>query len=417
MYIPRALESAVLRASRTFPVLLLTGPRQVGKTTLLHHLSDSNRTYVSLDDPDARRLAKTDPALFMQRFPPPVTIDEIQYAPELFPYIKMNVDSAKRYGDFWLTGSQTYLAMKNVSESLAGRVAMLRMLGLSGSEISGIPSEPFDTDSQRLLSRTHIAPKLDLMDVYKRIHMGGMPALYVDESINWETFFYSYVSSYLQRDIRDLSQVADETSFYNFMISVAARTAKPVVYDELARDAGISAPTAKKWLSLLASSHIIALVQPYHNSILKRMVKMPIMHFLDTGLCAWLLKWINPESLERGAMSGSFMESWVFSEIYKSYLNDGKEPPLLYYRDKDKREIDLLIYVNGTLYPIEIKKSGSAGHGDIRSFSALSPLTDSSRYAELEQLKVQIGTGAVISLASDLLPIDRRNWSVPAWLI
>jgi hypothetical protein len=244
-----------------------------------------------------------------------------------------------------------------------------------------------------------------------------MPALHVDDSINWETFFYSYVSSYLQRDIRDLSQVADEIAFYNFMICVAARTAKPVIYDEIAREAGISAPTAKKWLSLLVSSHIIVLVQPYHNNILKRVVKMPIMHFLDTGLCAFLLKWNNPEILERGAMSGSFLESWVFAEVYKSYLNEGIEPPLFYYRDKDKREIDLLIYQNGVLCPIEIKKAASPGSEATRSFSVLRPIADPDKAAALEQMKVEIGTGAVITMANDLMPIDRRNWNVPVWLI
>jgi len=255
-----------------------------------------------------------------------------------------------------------------VSESLAGRVGIVRLLGLSNSEINGVPSVPFSTDPQQLLSRADAMPKLSLDEIYRHIHQGSMPALYGELPPEREQFYSAYVNTYLQRDIKDLTQVADELSFFNFMTTVAARTARPVVYDEIAKDAGISPPTAKKWLSILVSSGVAALVQPYHNNALKRAVKMPLLHMLDTGLCAYLLKWSSAETLETGAMSGAFFKSWVFSEIYKSYLNDGKEPPLYYYRDKDRREIDLIL-------------------------------------------------GAVICMASDLLPLDRKNWFVPAWAV
>ena len=235
--------------------------------------------------------------------------------------------------------------------------------------------------------------------------------------MDWETYYRSYVDTYLQRDIRDLAQVADEMQFYNFMTIVAAQTSKPVVYEELASAAGVSAPTAKKWLSILVSSHIIALVQPYHNNALKRVVKMPLIHFLDTGLAAYLLKWGNPEALERGAMSGAFFESYVFSEIYKSYLNAGKEPPIFYYRDKDQKEIDLLLYQNGVLSPIEIKKSASPGKTAIKNFKVLEPVTRESVFGGSEPLKVEIGTGSVVCMANDLLPVDDKNWYVPVWLI
>ena len=244
-----------------------------------------------------------------------------------------------------------------------------------------------------------------------------MPELYADENVDWETYYRSYVDTYLQRDIRDLTQVADEMQFYNFMTIVAAQTSKPVVYEELANATGISAPTAKKWLSILVSSHIIALVQPFHNNVLKRVVKMPLIHFLDTGLAAYLLKWGNPEALEKGAMSGAFFKSYVFSEIYKSYLNAGKEPPIFYYRDKDKKEIDLLLYQNGVLSPIEIKKSASPGKAAIKNFKILEPVTTEPAHAGLESLKVEIGTGSVICMANDLLPLDEKNLYVPVWLI
>ena len=417
MYIKRAIEDAVLKTSKSFPVLLLTGPRQVGKTTLLQHLGGEERNYVSLDDPDARYLAKTDAAMFLQRYRPPVTIDEIQYAPEILPYIKMSVDRSRNYGDFWLTGSQTFHAMKSVSESLAGRIGIMNLLGLSNSEINAVISEPFTTEPARLTARLKTVPPMGLTDIFERIFRGGMPALYAGADIDREMFYSSYIASYLQRDIRDLAQVADETAFYNFMICVAARSAKPLIYDELAKDAGISAPTAKKWLSILVSSHIVALVQTYHHNALKRVIKTPLLHFLDTGLGAYLLKWSNAEVLERGAMSGAFFESWVFSEIYKSYLNAAKEPPIYYYRDKDKREIDLLLLDNGTLYPIEIKKAGSLGSESVKHFKALNPAAEPEKAGEPGQYKMEIGCGAVICMANDLLPLDRNNWCVPAWMI
>lgn len=417
MYIKRAIEETVIKVSKMFPVMLVTGPRQVGKTTLLQKLAEADRTYVTLDDPDVRFLAKRDPALFMQRYNPPILIDEIQYATELLPYIKMYVDTTKRKGDIWITGSQAFRLMDNVSESLAGRVGIINLLGLSDAEIYGYKSKPFTTSSDYLMERIGNTKEKSLNDIYARIFKGSMPELYADENVDWETYYRSYVDTYLQRDIRDLAQVADEMDFYNFMTVVAAHTSKPVVYEELANAAGISSPTAKKWLSILVSSHIIALVPPYHNNVLKRVVKMPLMHFLDTGLAAYLLKWGNSEVLEKGAMSGAFFESFVFSEIYKSYLNAGKEPPIFYYRDKEQKEIDLLIYQNGTLSPIEIKKASSPGRAAIKNFNVLNPVQEPDKFGNIDELKINIGTGNVICMARDLLPLDEKNWYVPVWMI
>ncbi|MGI5853386.1 MAG: ATP-binding protein [Bacillota bacterium] len=417
MYIRRAAEDVVRRISATFPVLLVTGPRQAGKSTMLEHLAEPERKVVTLDDPDIRYLAKSDPGLFMQRFTPPVLIDEIQYATELLPYIKIAVDRSRRSGDYWITGSQSFVMMKNVSESLAGRVGIVNLLGLSASEIKGMRSEAFTIDPERLLRRVNEAKRQNLTEIYARIFKGSMPKLYADTAVDWETYYRSYVDTYLKRDIRDLTQVADEMAFFNFMTVVAARTAKPVIYEEIASASGISSPTAKKWLSILISSGIVALVQPYHNNVLKRVTKMPLLHFLDTGLCAYLLRWGNPEVLEKGAMSGAFFESYVFSEIYKSYLNAGKEPPIFYYRDKDQREIDLLIYQDGTLYPIEIKKSASPGKEAVKHFRVLDPVAKPEKSDESPGIKTKIGNGAVICMAENLLPLDTHNWCVPVWMI
>lgn len=417
MYIKRAAEETVRQVSQMFPVMLVTGPRQVGKTTLLQKLMEPERKYVTLDDPDVRYLAKKDPALFMQRYTPPVLIDEIQYATELLPYIKMSVDQSQHKGDFWITGSQVFRLMQNVSESLAGRVGIISLLGLSDAELYGYESVPYTTQPERLMKRAGTVKPRGLNEVYERIFKGSMPALYADTVVDWETYYRSYVDTYLQRDIRDLTQVADEMQFYNFMTEAAAHTSKPVIYEELAAAAGITAPTAKKWLSILVTSHIIALVQPYSNNVLKRVVKMPLMHFLDTGLAAYLLKWGNPEALERGAMAGAFFETYVFSEIYKSYLNAGKAPPIFYYRDKDQKEIDLLLYQSGTVYPIEVKKAASPGKTAIKNFDVLAPVETPEKFGGMKELKVEIGPGNVLCMANDLLPISEKNWYVPAWLI
>lgn len=404
MFIKRALESMIKEVSNTYPVLLVTGPRQVGKTTLLEHVADQTRKYVSLDDPVARQLAKEEPLLFLQRYEPPVIIDEIQYAPELLPYIKLHVDRKKNMGDFWLTGSQMFQMMKGVSESLAGRVGILPMQGLSLSELNVCPNEFYTTDTKRLLNRLNIAKKMNLKEIYRRIYKGSMPAVHITEQ-SVERFYASYVDTYIQRDIRDLTQVADEMQFYMFLTACAARTSQMVNYSELAKDVGITSPTAKSWLSILVTSGIIVLVEPYSNNALKRIVKAPNMYFMDTGLCAYLTRWTSSESLEVSAMSGAFFETFVVSEIIKSYLNAGKRPPVFYYRDSDQKEIDLIIENDGKLQPIEIKKSANPKRNAGRHFSVL------------EKAGKEITEGSIICMSEDLSPISKGIWAVPVWLI
>ena len=420
MYYARTIEPTIKKINETFPVLIVTGPRQVGKTTLLTKLAEKERKIVSLDNPTIRAFAKNDPELFIQRYAPPVLIDEVQYAPELFDYIKMYVDREKQCGDFWLTGSQTFRMMKHVTESLAGRAGIVQMLGLSNDEIRGVHFPPFRVDVSELTQRMAQVSPMTLSEIYARIFRGSMPRLYENPDVDRFQYYESYLETYISRDIKDLFQVADETSFLNFMSVVAARTATNVNYETLANEVGVSAPTAKHWLSILVSSGIVALIQPYSNNALKRVIKAPRMYFLDTGLCAHLTKWSSAETLEAGAMGGEFFETWVVSEIYKSYLNAGQKPPLYFYRDSNKKEIDVIIYQDGAVTPVEIKKS-SAPKNAVKNFSVLAPIeqdpSEEDIFSGAAHLKVKIGTGAVVCMPVDLIPVDKKNWYVPAWLI
>ena len=420
MFYQRSIANTLRSINDTFPVMVLTGPRQVGKTTLLQAMAEKDRKYVALDNPTDRALAKSEPELFLQRFSPPVIIDEVQYAPELLDYIKIHADTYKRNGDFWLTGSQTFHLMKNVTESLAGRAGVVRMLGLSNSEIDATGFGPFEVDPQMLIGRLENAKRLTLPEVYERIFKGSFPRLYENPDVARKLYYESYLETYISRDVKDLTQVANELSFLSFINIVAARTATNVNYETLASETGISAPTAKQWLSILVSGGLVALIPPYSNNALKRTIKAPRMYFLDTGLCAYLTRMNSPEFMEASAMDGVFFETWVVSEIYKSYINNGERPPLYFYRDQNKKEIDLIIHQNNSVNPIEIKKS-AAPKDAVRHFSVLAPITESSSEEDIfsgaAHLKTSIGTGAVVCLASDVLPIDKKNWRIPAWLI
>lgn len=323
-------------------------------------------------------------------------IDEIQYAPELLSYIKIEVDNVKKPGMFWLTGSQKFQLMKGISESLAGRTGILQMLGFSIKEIhkQADKSRPF----LPLKTLKNKIKTLLLKDVYKIIWKGSFPFLFDNEETCWEIFYQSYVTTYIERDIRDLSKVSDERSFYKFLRASAARTGQLLNYSDLARDADISVNTAKNWVSLLETSGIIYLLEPYYLNRTKRMVKTPKLYFLDTGLCSYLTSWQTPETLETGAMNGAIFETFVISEIIKSYWHNGKTAPLFYFRDSNKKEIDLLIERDGTIYPVEIKKTASPDKNDIRVFK------------HLDYLKVPVGNGAVICLCEDWYPItDKVN--------
>lgn len=405
MYRRRTLETFLKEANKHFPALMITGPRQVGKTTILRHMSEKNRTYISLDDPLLASLARKEPALFLQRFEPPILIDEIQYAPELLPYIKLYVDEHRNNGDFWLTGSQQFHLMKGVSESLAGRVGIMHMQGLSLKEQQNHAEAdtPFLPNLKQLQKRIEEADHLSLKELYRIIWRGSFPALDLNPMMNRNLFYSSYVQTYLQRDVRDLARVGDEDAFLKFLRAAAARTAQLLNLSEMARDVGISSVTAKHWLTILQSSGIIYLLEPYHTNITKRLIKTPKLIFLDTGLAAYLTEWSTPETLEAGSMSGNILETFAISEILKSYWHNGREAPLYYYRDKDQREIDLLIVQDNTIYPIECKKTATPSTDAIRHFRAL------------ETLRTPIGAGAVLCLSDKLLPISQHVQAVPIY--
>ena len=409
MYITRHMEKPVMELNEQYPVLLLTGPRQVGKTTMLEHLIEvegKGRKKVSLDDLTLRELAKTDPKMFFQLYQPPLLIDEVQYAPELFPYIKIMVDERHQPGDFWLTGSQLFKMMEGVQESLAGRVAMLHLSPLSQSEIMKRPPEPpFSLELPLLSERQNGRQMLNTPEVFQRIHQGGMPALVTGTYSNASIFYSSYIDTYMERDVRRLSNDIDSLKFLRFLRSVAARTSQQVNYKGIADDAEIDQTTAKNWLHVLEALGIIFLLEPYSNNVLKRTVSTPKLYFYDSGIVCYLTRWSSPETAMEGAMSGALLENYTVAEIIKTYQNAGQEPFLYYYRDKDAREIDLILERDGKLFPIEIKKMASPP----KKLTKVFDLIDKS--------PLQRGTGAILCMADQLGAFDQNNLIVPISLI
>lgn len=406
--LPRHAAKAVASAARQFPVLLLTGARQVGKTTLLRALAGAKRRYVTLDDPLQLRLARDDPSLFLQSHPPPVLIDEVQYAPQLLPHIKMAVDARRRSGDLWLTGSQPFHLMRDVSESLAGRAAVLQLYGLSRREalrLGAVP--PFLPSVQRLRQWQRAAVPADLQALYAAIWRGSYPALVAQPKMSRDLFYGSYLQTYLQRDVRDLAHVGDQSAFLRLLRAAAARTAQLLNVAELARDADVAPNTAKSWLAILEASGVVSLLQPWHTNLSKRLVKTPKLHFLDTGLAAYLTQWSSPATLQAGAMAGAVFESWVYGQILRSHAHAGSMAAMYYFRDKDQREVDLLIEADGLLYPVECKRSAAPGRDALAGMRALANAGG------------HVGPGAVVCMVAEPVPLqaEPRVTALPAWVL
>ena len=399
-YIKRNAEEVIKKEEKLFKAILITGARQVGKTTMLKNLKP-NINYITLDDMILNQSAQEDPNLFLKSNKPPIIIDEVQYAPDLLRYIKIAVDNSDEKAMFYLTGSQQFHLMKNVSESLAGRIGIVNLLGLSLREIKEIDfNKPFMPTDEYLKSREEHKIDISYDEIWEIIHKGTMPALYQEESDS-ELYYSMYVNTYIERDVRNLTQVGDTLSFLKFMISLASRIGQLLNLNSVANEVGISLPTAQRWLSILVSSNIVYLLEPYYNNIIKRAVKTPKIYFLDTGLAAYLTKWKNKDVLEAGNMAGNFFENFVIVEVIKSYFNTGElRPPLYFYRDKDKKEIDLIIESNGMLYPIEIKKSARPTKEMIENFNVLNKIG-------------KVGQGAIICMYDKVQNLDEKNKIIP----
>lgn len=407
-YITRHMEKVILDCSKAFSALLITGPRQAGKTTMLKMLAEREgigRGYVSLDDLNMRDMAKNDPQLFLQLHRPPVIIDEVQYAPELFTYIKIHVDKHHTPGAFWLTGSQIYRLMRGVQESLAGRVALLHLSPLSQREITGALPRVFSVDFEALLSESKAVAPVSIPDMFERIWNGCMPGLISGQRSERDIFYSSYISTYIERDVRELSGTIDALKFNRFITAVAARCSQLINYTALAEDADIDIQTAKSWLNILETLGIVFLLHPYSNNVLKRTIRTPKLYFYDTGLVCYLTRWSSAEVAEKGAMSGALLENFTISEIAKSYQNAGRSPYLYFYRDRDAKEIDVVLEENGKLYPMEIKKTAAPDRRITNTF------------AVVNRSPLERGTGAVLCLAQEFSAFDRDDLIIPIWMI
>lgn len=407
-YISRHMESKILELSKSYSAILLTGPRQAGKTTMLRSLAEKEnigREYVSLDDLNIRDMAKNDPALFLQIHKPPVLIDEVQYAPELFTYIKIHIDKYHNPGDFWMTGSQIFRLMKGVQESLAGRVALLHMSPMSRREIIGAQCVPFSTNFDKLLAESKNITPVAMPEMFEQIWKGSMPGLISGQLTDRNIYYSSYLSTYVERDVRDISGNIDALKFNRFVTAVAARTAQLLNYKALADDADIDMITAKAWVNILETLGIIFLLHPYSNNVLKRTIKTPKVYFYDTGLVCYLTKWSSPEVAESGAMGGALLENFAVSEIMKGYQNAALEPYLYFYRDRDAKEIDVIIEGDGKLCPLEIKKTATPDKRIIKTFGVI------------DKAPLEVGTSAVLCMAEQFGAFDRDNLIVPIWMI
>lgn len=404
LYIKRDLESQIAEASKYYPVVMVCGQRQVGKSTMLNHIKEQERRYVTLDDGNARRLAEKDPELFFETYGYPLLIDEFQRVPSILLEMKRIVDQKALDGEdnngmYWITGSQKFKMMKDVSESLAGRIAVFDMSGLSRNEIEGREAGVFHPALDHLRNRLPGYQPQNVHKIYTNIFHGGMPKLIVT-NLDRERFYMDYINTYLERDIKELAQVGKLGEFYDFLVFMAARTSMELKYSEISRAIGVSAPTAKEWVSILERSGIIFILRPYYSNLTKRLVKTSKVYFMDTGLAAYLCRWPNAETLEHGAMDGAFFETYVVSEIVKSFYHAGKRPDLYYYRDIDGKEIDLLYVEGERIYPIEIKKAKAPDHAD-KNFSVL------------DKFKMDVQPGIILCMADEMLPYNRHTWYFP----
>lgn len=407
-YIPRSIEPLIVQVMSEYAAVLVTGPRQVGKSTLLAHIAEESsglRSRVTLDDLTARELATADPAMFFQVHEPPILIDEVQYAPNLFSRIKLMIDEGMPPGSFWLTGSQQFRLMELAGESLAGRAAVLSLSSLTQVESERMPSPGFSFELDQWKERQSAVPSGSVRDLYSVMLRGQMPGVVSGRFTNVPVFYESYLRTYIERDVRRLLGNVDALQYVDFMRVAAARCSQMLNVASIAQDVGIRQDKAKAWLAVLERSGVIFFLHPFSNNQLKRTVKAPKLYFHDCGLVAHLTRWLTAETLEAGAMSGAFMENYVVSEVYKSFLNCGMEPPLYYYRDHDGKEVDLIVETDGQLHPVEIKKTATPHLSMVKNFKAL------------RKSGVPLGRGAIICADENVSALDSDVLVIPARLL
>lgn len=406
-YIKRDLERKFLRMSESFKAVMVVGARQVGKSTMLRHQAEGqNRTYVSMDDTQLRSLAQAEPRLFLQTYKPPILIDEVQKAPELFEEIKIICDSSDKRGQFWLTGSQSKKLVKRAGDSLAGRLCVLKMYSLSAREKLGIsPESDLDFSLSSLLSRKLLYPENNILATFENIWRGGLPDVQEKDEEQLGEYFNSYIETYLMRDAVDDYAITDTEGFRKFLRACAAFSGQLVNYNDLGLSAGVSGVTAKEWVKVLQSMGIVFLLEPYSSNELKRLVKTPKLYFCDTGFCAYLSSWTTRDVLMNGAASGHYYENYVIAELLRHYAYGRNKVNLSFYRDNKMKEIDLIIEETGILHPVEIKKSASPDKNAIKSFSVLK---EGGR---------TVGNGAVFCMSEAVLPITETNYIVPSNII
>lgn len=406
-YIHRHIEKKVKELFDTYKVVLITGARQVGKTRLINEMFKKIK-YINLDDYEKENMARSDGKRFLNDEGMPLMIDEVQRVPELFRIIKLFVDKSEAYGQYILSGSQLFKLMNEASDSLSGRIAILELPTLSTREMIKISFDEVFLPNDEYINKRKKIKLSNNIDLWKIIFEGSYPERQYDKKSK-EDFYSNYVRTYIERDVRDIVNVQNLDLFYKFMVSVAARTGQLINYSNIASDIGVDADTIKKWISVLETSNIIYILQPYANKELKRVLKTPKMYFRDTGLCSHLLRWSSKETLMNGAMNGAMFETYVVSEIIKSYTNKGLDYKryISFYNGRDNRkgtqgEIDLLIENDNVLYPIEIKLKSNPDIHDIENFALLDKIKD----------KI-IGNGAVICRASGVGFINDKCRVIP----
>ena len=391
--IKRHIEAIVEQRAKNSKAIMLTGPRQVGKSTLFKHLFGTVNQ-VTFDDDLLLAQAEDDMNLFLLNNPCPLMIDEIQKCPAIFNKLKITLDNTDTYGNFYLTGSQKLQLMEGVSESLAGRVSVVELEGLSLREIYTVPFTKHFIPTENYLKEREGAIRNYREKLWETIHRGSYPELYSNTDKEWVDFYQSYVKTYLERDVNKLIKAKNHLTFVKFLTCVAARTGQVVNYSNISSEIGVSEVTVKDWISILEKSGLIYILKPYTSSALSRAIKTPKIYFRDTGLCCYLTRWLTPDTLKNGAMAGAMFETFVINEILKSYSNEGLEYDfnVFYYNGKDRKkrkengeeievdgEIDLILQEDGILYPIEIKMSATPKADMASEFDVLDGIPDKKR--------------------------------------